>query len=159
MPNQYHSIWGLPTMLTHDTNLMLTVSAQGNGDVCSLLFSDAICDMLPADPRLMRHWLFTLHEPFQPTIGSPATVEYQLRLYVYKPADAEVRIKLSSNGQSEELYYAVGQLQNGNVTLVLQAPFDPAAAGFDMRLDVQVRRTRATDQVTVSFDSVDVVLQ
>ena len=146
-------------MLTHDTNMMLTVIAQGNGDVCSLLFSDANCDLLPADPRPMRHGLFTLHEPFQPTTGSPATVEYQLRLYVYKPVDAEVSIKLSSNGQSKELCYAIEQLQSGNVTLVLQAPFDPAAAGFDMRIDVQMHRTRAADQVTVSFDSVDVVLQ
>jgi hypothetical protein len=159
MPSPYNPTWGSAIMLTHDTNLPLHLSSTGHYDVCTLLFDDARCEMLPTDPRLQRHWLFTLHQKVQATTGTPTSVLNDLRFFVAKPADAEVTIQLRANGLQQQAYYGQGQEFNDTDFMQLRVPASWSNQGYDVRFDVQVRRLNATEQVLVSIDSLDMLLE
>ena len=146
-------------MVTHDTNLQLGLSSTGTPDVCSLLFDDAICDLRPGDPRLLQTWMFTLRQAVTPTTNTPATVFNQLRLAIGKFADSEVSITVRAGGHQERLDFPFGEDYNENQLLEFSVPAVLADNAYNVRFDIQARRKNTTDQVLVTFDSLDIRLE
>ncbi len=110
-----------------------------------------MCELRPHGPELAGDWRFGLHQLLALPAGAPATLRYELRLFVYKPAGAFVSVQLKTARQVQALPFQAET--EGELLLTATAPLVLAHGGHALWLDVQARREAGAGQVLVTLDA------
>ncbi|MDO7873229.1 hypothetical protein Q5H93_00685 [Hymenobacter sp. ASUV-10] len=80
-------------------------------------------ELRPHGPETEGKWRFGLHQLLDLPTDTPATVRYELQLFMYKPAGAEVTVFLKTARAGQVLM----TLDALDVTMEASAPAAPAA--------------------------------
>lgn len=99
-------------------------------------------------------WRFGLHQLLE---VPAATLRYELRLFVYKPAGAFVSVPLKTARQV--LPFQTEAVVEGEQLLTTTAPLALAPGGHARWLDVRARRETGIGQVLVTLDALALTLE
>ena len=120
--------WGQATLFRLGTDQTYPVRYTPDGPACQLEFGrELVCELRPHGSELAGDWRFGLHQLLALPAGAPATLRYELRLFVYKPAGAFVSVQLKTARQVQALPFQ-GEAE-GELLLTATAPLVLAHGG------------------------------
>jgi hypothetical protein len=152
--------WGRPTLFRLGTDQTFPISYTPTGASCQLEFGrELVCELRPHGPETEGSWRFGLHQLLEVPAGTWASVRYELRLFVYKPAGAVVTVQLKTARAGQALHCRPETMIEDEQHLTLRPPLAQADGGLPLWLDVAARRPAGAGQVLVTLDLLHVALE
>lgn len=152
--------WGPAILFRLGTDQTYPVPVAPDGPTCRLAFGrELVCELRPHGPESPGAWRFGLHQLLDVPAEAPATLRYELRLFIYKPAGAFVSVQLKTARHVQALPFRSEAVVEGEQMLTATAPLVLAHGGHGVWLDVQARREAGTGQVLVTLDALTLTLQ